>query len=971
MSDTMRGPRKKRAVSDQVKTVEATVPEYQGHVDRMENGSIVGWAISTRRPDARIEVRVMVDGALAAAVVADEYRADLKEHGYGDGRHGFAVSLPPRLVDGREHLIEVLPETDREPLTHGRQRAVITAPGAASRVFDPGQAYVLFDANYYSEQAGLQERPLEHYLTVGWRLGYDPHPLFKSQYYLERNDCGGTDPLSHFLSVGLFAAAVTHPLFDVEMYVRQRPDVAAAGLHPLLHYLESGWRERTPVTPFFDDGFYLGQVPGLLEAGFPPLVHYLRYGWKQGSKPHPDFDPLLFGRLAGVPAGAEPLTHLVVSAGQAPVIAPAGPVEVSIIILNLGKPLMTLQCLHVLRARTDLARSEVIVLDNGSQPQAFAQLARHGGGARIIRLGTNRGFGEGNNIASEQARGEFLLFLNNDAFATPGWLEPLVQALRDDPDAGAAGPRFSFPDGRLQEAGGTIAACGAVVQRGRGLDGSFKLFDGHGPQRVAYSSAAGLLVRASSFRRVLGYDMCWDPVYYEDVDLCLKLQLIGQHVVYVPASSVVHVENSTSSDARLDLKLGTIVATNRIKFVSRWGAYLAAQPGFERNLVPARAQAGPPPPSALPRLALYTPFPLTPGGGERYLLSIAEAVRGRYAVTLLLPEIYSYTRLATMARELSLDPQHVRIARADAEPGPYDVFISMGNEVLPPVSPMGRFNVHCCQFPFPLEDQHFAQSWGRYEGYDLRIVYSEFVARRLRNAMGALGLPTRPIEVLSPPVPQVATGEDARAGRPIAILNVGRFTPHGHCKRQDVMIEAFRKLVERTGQRLELHLAGALGADNDSRTYLAALQQSARNLPVTFHLNVVPERIHQLYREASVYWHLTGFGADPESRPELFEHFGITIGEAMSAGCVPVVLRHGGPSEIITEGWDGFLIEDEAALLERTASVLANPARTAAMAERAQARSAEFAPEAFARRVVAMLQAAEVPAATMLAEAAE
>ena len=62
-----------------------------------------------------------------------------------------------------------------------------------------------------------------------------------------------------------------------------------------------------------------------------------------------------------------------------------------------------------------------------------------------------------------------------------------------------------------------------------------------------------------------------------------------------------------------------------------------------------------------------------------------------------------------------------------------------------------------------------------------------------------------------------------------------------------------------------------------------------------------------LYQEAEIYWHGTGLGTDLEQEPEKAEHFGISLVEAMSAGCVVFAYGSGGPREIITDGVDGFL----------------------------------------------------------------
>jgi O-antigen biosynthesis protein len=624
-----------------------------------------------------------------------------------------------------------------------------------------------------------------------------------------------------------------------------------------------------------------------------------------------------------------------------------------------------MQCLYFLRMYTDLSDAEIIILDNGSSAPDFALLCAIAAATKVIRLDSNRGFGEGNNIAVDETRGKLLLFLNNDVFVSEGWLTPLVSVLENDPTVSAAGPKFLYPDGTLQEAGAMVASCGTALQRGKYMDGRFSLFDQAGPSQVDYCSAATLLVRADDFKRVLGFDLCWDPAYYEDADLCLKLRLLGQKTMYVPASKVFHIENGTSSDRRLNLQLHDVVAINRLKFVSRWSGYLSglSDGADERRLL--LKNAGTRTSWELPRLGIYTPYQLVPGGGERYLLSIAASLRGIYDCTLLTPERYSRARLQTMARELDLDLDHVDLAVFSDAVGKthFAVFIAMGNEILPSHHGAGALNLYHCQFPFPLKSEHFAANWDKMKDYDGYIVNSEFTSHYVALAEKHHGFAPKKRYVLHPPVPQVDTKQvtSPRNNGPIKILNVGRFSPDGHCKRQDVMIEAFRLFFERSARPLELHLAGTLDGSSSSRRYLASLQQAARGLPVSFHVNILPQHIHDLYRQATIYWHLTGIESDINLCPELFEHFGISIVEAMSAGAIPITIGYGGPSEFITDGSDGFLISSVEELLDRTVILLSKDERDlTAMGDRAKERAAHFSISRFADRLREVLEDAGV-----------
>ena len=945
-------------------------------------------AVSNRRPQELAEMNILFDQRYYVEQLKNSDRTLPASALTHYRQEGWKLGLNPHpLFDTRFYLQQVGETITTDPLTHflGEGRARLTSPHplcdiayctqTRPDVIKDGQHPLLhylqlgyregislsplFDVQYYASQVkNLVREPvpddlLSHYRQRGWKLGLNPHPLFDTEFYCEQT--GGTitnDPLTHFFQEGLRLFLSPHPLCDISYCNRTRLDVALTGQHPLIHYLQYGYKENVSLSSLFDLEYYRSQVGKReVEGGF--FSHYLEFGWQEGLQPHREFEPLLFQRLMDLRPGVEPYGHLLktLTARRPASVGNAGPIRFSFVVLNLNKTVLTLQCLAFIRAFTGAADYEIIVVDNGSGWDEFAILCQYAPFARIMRSDGNLGFGEGNNLGVDQARGEFLIFLNNDAFVTKGWLPPLVAALESDPSVGAAGPKFLYADGRLQEAGGWMSADGTPIQRGKHLDADDPLFNEQCV--VDYCSAATLIMRTKSFRQVLGYDLCYDPAYYEDVDLCLKLRLIGERTVYVPASEVVHLEHATAADRNLSLQIDGISQVNRVKFVARWGRFLAGQSdgALERRLIPGQPC---PPPRAQPKakarqLALYSPYPLTPGGGERYLLSFAAALREDYDCTLFTTTRYSRERLLTLARELDLPLDHVTIARwgHTHRREPSDVFVCMSNEVLPAVPAMGRTNLFVCQFPFPMAQGDYAQRWENLEGYDAVIAYSHFVVDHTARAAARLGLTLPPTHILAPPVPQATDGA-GRSTRPIRIVNVGRFTPAGHCKRQDVMVEAFRDICEAVDVPLELHLVGALGRAAPDREYLVSLQRAARGLPVKFHLNATPEHIDSLYGQASIYWHMTGARDDVRQKPERFEHFGITIGEAMSAGAIPIALRHGGPGEIITDGRNGYLVADAHELRARTIAVIARTEpELAPMRQAARARATDFAMERF------------------------
>lgn len=894
---------------------------FAGHVDGILGGTIVGWIWDARHPDHRTEFRLLIDGNEELIWTADLYRADLEAENIGDGWHGFSIPLPDQYLDGKMHVINIMPSSTNIYLMDDNIKPYmfnLSDPNAELQS-NVKIIHMLFDSEFYCEKAGYIENPIDHYRKVGWKRGLDPHPLFSTDYYIE--SLGRdliADPLTDFAEKGVFEYAEVHPLFDVQRYLSVRPDVAKSKMHPIEHYLFMGWQEKVKAFRLFDEEYYLGQCPGLIEAGFPPLVHYLRFGWREGVKPHRSFDPHLIAKLAGLSRDVEPLGNMIIALMKAGQVPKNSAPKTSIIILNLSKSVMTLQCLYFILCNTNMADIEIIIVDNGSNPHEFRILCEFGHMARIIRNDANLGFGEANNIGAEAALGENFIILNNDAFVTKAWLPPLLKALEEE-GVGAAGPMFLYANGTVQEAGGSVGADGIVHQFGKGL--STPLPENLLRKPVRYTSAATLAIKADIYRKILGFDLIWDPAYYEDVDICLKVEIAGLKVMYEPASCVVHLENSTSSDSVLNLGFNNLVGINRVKFVSRWSRYLAhPSSATAPDLIPAA-----PPARTVkerPLLALFTPYALTPGGGERYILSFAHELREEFDCVLLTPQPTSAIRLATMARELDLRLDHVTCLRwrDRGKVRQPDIFVSMGNEILPYAEPIGRRNFFICQFPFPLMDGHYVRDWGLQADYDGVIVYSEFVKKAQAKAIGKLGLPEKPVSIVSPPVVPVLG--DAARGDVVRILNVGRFHPHGHCKRQDVMIEAFKAIVAKTDKPIELHLAGALGADASAREYFYALRSAAEGLPVFFHVNNAPQQLADLYRSASIYWHITGIKENVLLNPEGFEHFGITILEAMSIGALPVVLKHGGPGEIVQNGVNGFLVGNKAELVESTCRVI-------------------------------------------------
>ncbi|HET6312360.1 MAG TPA: glycosyltransferase family 4 protein [Chloroflexia bacterium] len=311
------------------------------------------------------------------------------------------------------------------------------------------------------------------------------------------------------------------------------------------------------------------------------------------------------------------------------------------------------------------------------------------------------------------------------------------------------------------------------------------------------------------------------------------------------------------------------------------------------------------------KVGIYYPFEPYVGGGERYTFALAEHLGRAHSVELLTAGL---DRIPALASSLGYDLSRVQLRPRTGYISPvekavgsrrYDLFVCISNHAMPPVASLGKRGLLLVQFPFPTRSGDWLRSGLlgplMLRSYRLALVYSEFVAKWLK-----LRSP-RPIDirVLAPPVEPVGADPDAPRGR--IILGVGRFFEGQHSKRHDVLVEAFRGLVDGGLRGWELHLAGSVRPEPEHQAYLARVRAFAEGYPVVIHTDMAQADLHALYRRASVFWHATGYGTDEQVHPEAMEHFGVVTVEAMSAGCVPVVIARGGQPEILQHGVSGFL----------------------------------------------------------------
>lgn len=234
----------------------------------------------------------------------------------------------------------------------------------------------------------------------------------------------------------------------------------------------------------------------------------------------------------------------------------------------------TMTCLRALAEHPPQVAYEVIVVDDGSSDET-ASLMPCIVGLRYHRRSANGGFIAACNDGASLARGEFLVFLNNDTVPQPGWLDALLRPFDEMSKVGLVGAQLLYPDGRLQEAGGIVFNDGSGWNYGRHESTADSRF---GYLRdTDYVSGAAMAIPRTLFERAGGFDTRYAPAYYEDTDLAFAVRALGHRVLYQPAARVVHDEGATSgTDTGSGVK--AYQPRNRQRFAEHRRQALALQP---------------------------------------------------------------------------------------------------------------------------------------------------------------------------------------------------------------------------------------------------------------------------------------------------------------------------------------------------------------------------------------------------------
>jgi GT2 family glycosyltransferase len=193
---------------------------------------------------------------------------------------------------------------------------------------------------------------------------------------------------------------------------------------------------------------------------------------------------------------------------------------------------------------------QVVLADNASTDDSVEWAKIHYPSIQIIQLPQNYGYAGGYNHALKQVKADYYILLNNDVEVTQNWIEPIIEAMENNPLMAAAQPKMLQYNQKdffeyAGAAGGFLDHLGYVFCRGRIFE---SLEKDHGQYnnsvQTFWASGACLFVRAKAFHEVKGFDEDFFA-HMEEVDLCWRLQLAGYQIWYIGASEVYHLGGST------------------------------------------------------------------------------------------------------------------------------------------------------------------------------------------------------------------------------------------------------------------------------------------------------------------------------------------------------------------------------------------------------------------------------------------
>ena len=603
------------------------------YIDKGDKDRIAGWVYDPQQPHEVIALELLDGNTRLASVLANRYRSDLRWLGFGDGRHGFNISLAEVLPPGGRHVLHLrCADTGKEipgsPITI--ERSVPAAGQALDEPAMPDQTTSATDKSFADrvEEAGGADPAADTSSVDRLAKADGTEPEMHRPVDQSRSAPSGDSTLQSDINAADWTGVrgwvwdpqepqgqIALELLDGDTVLATisasdyRPDLEEAGIGDGRHGFWIRFDET--LLPYARHVLHLRPVGSKVELpSFPRVLTRDRAGFDQTirfilgnivaeakrAEMVEDLAPIITALVGFLDVALSRYFHIAEEAANAtgllnpaelapqvrtlidslqrsypPIVVDSGREPlVSIVIPAFNKFDLTYNCVKSIAEHGAQVPFEIIIVDDCSRDKTMFAAFAFGSGIRFIRNPENLGFIRSCNRGFEAARGEYIVFLNNDTEVRTRWLDELYETMQRDPKIGVAGAKLLFANGSLQECGGIIWRLGDRGNWGRGQPAD--------DPRLCYMrdvdcvSSAALMIKADLLREVRKFDELYLPMYYEDVDLCFRVREHGHRVVVQPASQVVRFESAGGPG----INMKRFEAINHRKFFERWKDTLAS-----------------------------------------------------------------------------------------------------------------------------------------------------------------------------------------------------------------------------------------------------------------------------------------------------------------------------------------------------------------------------------------------------------
>lgn len=340
------------------------------------------------------------------------------------------------------------------------------------------------------------------------------------------------------------------------------------------------------------------------------------------------------------------------------------------------------------------------------------------------------------------------------------------------------------------------------------------------------------------------------------------------------------------------------------------------------------------------RAAIFDPYLDTGGGGERYVLTFAVALKkAGWDVEL---QWKDKKILKWLEERLGLDLSGIEVIDNISKGAGYDLCFWVSDGSIPLL--FANKNIIHFQTPFQHVNGRSVTNRLKFLKINKIVCNSNFTKSVIDREYGIES------QVLYPPV----NVKDITPGKKEnIILSVGRFSQLQQAKRQDVLVEAFKQMCKKGLKGWDLVLVG--GSNIGAGDYVPQLKKEAKGYPIKILENAPFSEVKKLYAKSQIFWSAAGFNVNEEQTPQKVEHFGIAVVESMNAGCISLVTNKGGHKEIIEDGINGFLWDSIDDLKIKTLEIIKDERRIEEIAKKAIKSAKEFSEENFAKQVLQLV----------------